>query len=131
MSSNFAGDYESRIIRKEVVRDASKKEQMSYLIELNAINPRVTYPKIEYWVKKGSFYPIKGKFYTGSGRLLKIAYYRKFKDILEGTRPSEVLIIDAIDSKKITKMQFSGHKEIEIPDFWFQRSWLPRHSGLQ
>ena len=129
MSSNFALDYESNLIGEEQIRDSSKKLQDCYHVKLKAINEKVTYPLIEYWVSKGNFHPIKGKFYTESGRLLKVAYYRSFKPVLGVNRPTQVLIIDSLDTKKITKMSFSDFSEAEIPDYWFQRNWLPRHGN--
>ena len=129
MSSNFSKDYHSRLVGEETIRDATKIEQDCYFLELESNNERVTYPKIEYWVSKEDFYPIKGKFYSDSGRLLKVAYYRGFKAVLGSIRPTEVLIIDSIDSKKISRMRFSEYDYFDIPDFWFQRSWLPRHVG--
>jgi hypothetical protein len=127
MSTNFALDYQSRLDGEETIRDANKEEQLCYRLTLNATNDRVTYPKIEYWVARDSFYPIKGKFYASSGRLLKIAYYRSFQTQLDSVRPTEVLILDAVDKKMITRMSFADYEYLDIPDFWFQRSWLPRH----
>lgn len=127
MSSNFAADYSSRLIGEERVKDASRRERSSYRLELLATNNDVVYPKIEYWVDTDGFYPVKGKFYANSGRLLKIAYYRDFREILGGERPGEVLIVDGVDPSQITRMRLSDHTKADIPDHWFQRSWLARH----
>lgn len=129
MSSNFALDYEATIAAQERIRNGEKQERDSYQIKLHATNESVTYPTIEYWVDKENFHPIKGKFYAESGRLLKVAYYRKFKPLLGSLRPTEVLIVDGLDKTKITRMQFSSIEKIDIPEFWFQRNWLPRHGA--
>lgn len=129
MSSNFALDYASVILGEEVIRDATKTKIDCYVVELSATSSQVTYPKIEYWVAKSDFRPVKGRFYAASGGLLKVAYYTKFKQILDAKRPTEVLIIDGIDVKKVTKMSFSSYKVASIPEYWFQRSWLERYES--
>lgn len=131
MSSNFALDYDSVIEGEERIRDGEKNQRDSYRLKLTSDKRHVTYPAIEYWVDKENFQPLKGKFYATSGRLLKVAYYRKFKPIMGSIRPSEVLIIDGLDTKKITRMQFSSIEKVEIPEFWFQRNWLSRHESTQ
>lgn len=131
MNSNFALDYDSVLEGEEHIRDGDKNQRDSYRLKLNSDKAHVTYPTIEYWVDKENFQPLKGKFYAASGRLLKVAYYRKFKPLLGSIRPSEVLIIDGLDSKKITRMQFSSIEKVQIPEFWFQRNWLARHESSQ
>jgi hypothetical protein len=76
-------------------------------------------------VEQGSYYPIKGKFYSDSGRLLKIIYYRKFSEQLGAVRPTESVIIDAVDSSLATVATSSEYAYQEIPEAWFQRDYLP------
>lgn len=129
MSSNFAKDYQSQLLGIESIRDASKTQRECYLLALESTNDRVTYPKIRYWVSTDHFYPIKGEFFSHSGQRLKVAYYRAFESVLGATRPTEVLILDAVDRKKVTRMRFDTFEHLDIADHWFQRSWLPRHQS--
>jgi hypothetical protein len=69
---------------------------------------------------------VKGKFYSDSGRLLKIAYYHKYVEQLGGVRPSETIIIDSVDQNLVTTMSNADMRAQEIPDSWFQRDYLPR-----
>ncbi|MFX7006092.1 outer membrane lipoprotein-sorting protein, partial [Acinetobacter baumannii] len=74
---------------------------------MTASSEGTTYARIEYWVAKATARPIKGKFYSDSGRLLKTAYYRRYQDIMGGQRPTETLIIDGIDTQLVTRMLYS------------------------
>ena len=63
--------------------------------KVGAANDQAVYNRVEYWVERESFHPIKGKFYSDSGRVLKIIYYRNFGERLGGIRPTEAIIIDS------------------------------------
>lgn len=125
MSSNFALDYDSRLLATETVRDGYKKHRETFSLELIANNDQVSYPRIIYWADAVTFAPVKAKFYAASGRLLKVVYYRHFESILGRERPTEVLIIDGLDTRKVTRMQFSKYRQVATPDAWFQRAYLP------
>jgi len=129
MTANFALDYHVRLVGSESIKDANKKTHQAFHLKMSAKNKSVTYAAADYWVDKVNFRPIKAKFYSSSKRLMKIVYYRRFKQNLGGMRPTEVLIIDGIDKKKITRMQLSNYQAITIPEAWFQRSYLPRFKG--
>ncbi len=126
MTTNFSKDYQSELVGEETVRDANKKDRNCFHLEMIATNPEVSYPRIEYWVDKDNFHPVKGRFFAESGRMLKTVYYRRFIPVLGEDRPTEVLIIDGVDRKKITRMQFAQYQTQLIPETWFQRDYLPR-----
>ena len=69
---------------------------------------------------------MKGKYYSDSGRLLKIAYFHAFRDELGAARPTETIIIDAVDPNLVTTMKTSDYRFETIPEAWFQREFLPR-----
>src|SRR5215468_8700757 len=107
LTVNLAADYTPSIVATETSNDLA------------------TYNRVEYWVEQGSFYPIKGKFYADSGRLLKIVYFRKFAQQLGAVRPTEAIIIDAVDSSLATTATLGEYTYQEIPEAWFQRDYLP------
>jgi hypothetical protein len=41
-------------------------------------------------------------------------------------RPTETIIIDAVDANLVTTMTTADYRYQEIPDSWFQREFLPR-----
>jgi outer membrane lipoprotein-sorting protein len=126
LTVNLAADYAPSLVGSEQIQDAAGKECDCWHIDLKAANDRAVYNRVEYWVEHGSFHPIKGKFYSDSGRLLKILYYRGFSEQLGGVRPTEAVIIDAVNTSLVTTATFGDYRYQDIPDAWFQRDYLPR-----
>jgi len=126
LSVNLARDYSTRIAGEESLQDADRKARQCWHLEMTAATPEAIYNRVEYWVEKGTFHPVKGKFYADSGRLLKIAYYRRYEEQLGTLRPMEVILIDAVNSSLATTIDYSDYRYQEIPRDSFQRDYLPR-----
>ncbi|HXP96625.1 MAG TPA: outer membrane lipoprotein-sorting protein [Telmatospirillum sp.] len=126
VSVNLARDYQASLTGTETLQDADRQPRDCWHLDLAASTADAIYSRIEYWIEKGSNRPVKGKFYSDSGRLLKIAYYRKYETQLEGVRPTETIIIDAVDPNLVTIMTMTDYRFQDIPDAWFQRDFLPR-----
>ncbi len=129
MTSNFALDYHVKLVGEETIKDATRKPRATYRLQMTAKTKDVTYASAEYWVEKETSRPVKAKFYSSSKRLMKIAYYTNFQNQLGEMRPTQVLIIDGVDTSKVTRMQMSNYHEVTIPEAWFQRNYLPRFKG--
>jgi len=125
LTVNLAADYTASVVGTEKIDDAAHQPRQCWHLDLKASNGLATYNRVEYWVEEGSFYPIKGKFYSDSGRLLKIIYYRNFSQQLGAVRPTESVIIDAVDSSLATIATSTEYAYQEIPEAWFQRDYLP------
>jgi hypothetical protein len=126
---NFAKDYSAKLVGPadgETLADADRIPRTCWHLDLAPSNDSAIYGRVEYWVEKDTYRPVKGKFYSDSGRLLKIAYYHNYKEQLGALRPSEIILIDAVNSKLITTMNSSDHQARDIPDSWYQREFLPR-----
>lgn len=126
LTVNLVADYSATLLGTESVTDSTHTQRQCWHLDLKAANDRAIYNRIEYWVEQGSFYPIKGKLYSDSGRLLKIVYFRNFAARLGAQRPIEEIIIDAVDTSLATTAAFSADAFQDIPDVWFQRDYLPR-----
>jgi hypothetical protein len=126
MTANFALDYRAELVGEETVKSSSREDHRCYLLRLRASTDRAVYHGVEYWVDTQTYRPIKGKFYSDSGRLLKIAYYDSYREYLGEIRPTRVLIIDAVDSSRVTEMVMADYVYRDIPEAWYQRSYLPR-----
>ena len=126
LTVNLARDYTATIVGDETLQDADRKSRDCWHLDMKAATPDAIYNRIEYWVERGTYRSVKGKFYADSGRLLKIAYYHKYEQQLGGTRPTEVILIDAVNSNLATTIGYSDYRFQEIPDAWFQRDYLPR-----
>jgi len=125
---NLAKDYSARLLGTdgETLDDADRKPRKCWHLALTPSNDSAIYGKIDYWVEKETYRPVKGKFYSDSGRLLKIAYYHKYQEQLGVARPSEIILIDGVNKKLVTTINSSGHHAMDIPDSWYQRDFLPR-----
>jgi Outer membrane lipoprotein-sorting protein len=126
LTVNLAHDYTAKLSGEETIKDADRQERRAWHLDLAAATGDAMYNRLECWIERDTYRPIKVKFYADSGRLLKIAYYRAFADVLGATRPTETVIIDAVDSNLVTTVAAGDFREQEIPDAWFQRDYLPR-----
>jgi outer membrane lipoprotein-sorting protein len=123
---NLAKDYRAELSAEEEVQDGERQMRHAYKLALVATSPDVTYDHIEMWIDRDGKEPIKSKFYTQSGRLLKTAYYRHFQKELGVERPTETVIIDGLDPNWITVMRYSDYAWRNVPESWLQRDYLPR-----
>ena len=126
---NLARDYGAQLSGEDHINDGDRQPHECVKLDLTAIRDDVTYARIELWVDKTDDHPIKGKFYSDSGRLLKTAFYRRWEEQLGRLRPTETIILDGVDTNLVTRMQFSNYAWREIPESWFQRDFLPRFQG--
>jgi outer membrane lipoprotein-sorting protein len=126
LTINFAVDYSGTLLGDETITDPDHQARNCWHLDLRAATATAVYSRAEYWVEHGSFWPIKAKFYSDSGRVLKVLYYRGFTQRLGAVRPSGAVIIDAVDSTLVTTVQFDNPTFQDIPDFWYQRDYLPR-----
>ena len=126
LTVNLATDYSAVITATESIDDAARQKRNTWHLDLKAATDTAAYSRVEYWVEQGTFRPVKGKFYSDSGRLLKIIYYRNFTERLGALRPVEAVIIDAVDSSLATIATFGESRAQDVPDAWFQRDYLPR-----
>ena len=126
LTVNLAVDYTGTVVGAEAIQDAARQDRSCWHLDMTAATELATYNRVEYWIEQTTSYPIKAKFYSDSGRLLKILYYRTFEPELGVTRPTEAVIIDAVDTALVTTLKFSDYRLQEIPEAWFQRDYLPR-----
>jgi hypothetical protein len=126
LTVNLAIDYSGTLAGVEDIQDAARKDRRCWHLELKAANDQAAYDRVEYWVEQETFYPVKMKFYSDSGRALKILYYRGLEERLGRPRPTEAVIIDAVDTSLATTVKFGDLRFQDVPEAWFQREYLPR-----
>jgi outer membrane lipoprotein-sorting protein len=130
MSINLAKDYTAQFIGNVNMKDASGSLKLTVHLSLKANHKDVTYPNVEYWIDPTNGRPVRAQFKTAENRLLKTTYYRGFKDVLGKERPTETIIIDGMNSKWVTVMRVIEYKNIDIPDAWLNRAFLPRLTSV-
>jgi outer membrane lipoprotein-sorting protein len=126
LTVNLAHDYTATLIGEEAIKDGDHQDRRAWHLDLVAATSEAVYARLEYWVERESYRAIKGKFYSDSGRLLKIAYYRKPAEVLGATRPTQTVIIDAVDANLVTTVDAADYRAQALPEAWFQRDYLPR-----
>jgi hypothetical protein len=129
LTVNLARDYRAALVGSpegETLNDADQHPRHCWHAELQPTSESAVYGRVEYWVEQDTYRPVKGKFYSDSGRLLKIAYFHKYAEQLGAERPTEVILIDAVNAKLVTTITNSAYKARDIPDAWYQREFLPR-----
>lgn len=126
MAANFGLDYKAALAGEERIKDADNKERQTWRLELIAASGLAVYARVEYWVERDTYLPVKARFYVDSGRALKLAFYRKYAPQLGQLRPGEIIILDEVDTSVVTKLTFSHYAAQDIPDQWFNRDNLPR-----
>lgn len=123
---NLAKDYHATLVGEEEMQDGERQTRRCYKLALSEVSPDVTYHRIEMWLDTANNRPVKARFYSESGRLLKTAYFRRYQQQLGVERPTETVIIDGLDPNWVTVMRFSDYAKREVPEPWLQREFLPR-----
>lgn len=123
---NLARDYHARLAGEERIADGDRQTRLCYKLALTRAAADVTYDHVEMWIDAANNRPVKGRFYTESGQLLKTAYYRRYQSQLGVERPTETVIIDGLDPQWVTVMRYSEYAWREVPEAWLQRDYLPR-----
>jgi Outer membrane lipoprotein-sorting protein len=123
---NFAKNYEATFVEEESIQDGERRTRNAYKLRLQASAEDVTYAAADLWVDSQSHAPLKARFYSDSGRLLKTAFYRRFQQQLGRQRPTETVIIDGLNPQSVTILRLTDYTARAIPMTWFQRDFLPR-----
>jgi outer membrane lipoprotein-sorting protein len=121
--TDFSGDYASTILKTENV---DGKE--SWVLELKAKRPSVTYHRVVYWVQKKTYNPLKAEFYSISGTLLKTAAYEDFKRAAGRVRPMRLVLSDPLIRGQRSVMQYENMKVRNLPDKYFTKDYLKKLS---
>ncbi|MDL1983999.1 MAG: outer membrane lipoprotein-sorting protein [Deltaproteobacteria bacterium] len=124
-STNYAGDYDATLVSEDTV-----KGELCYLLDLTAINKKVTYDRIKYWVSKKRLVGVKAEFFTVSGKIFKSATFEYGNSIPIEEKPkpfvSKMIITDAVIKENVTTMTYSKIRLKKIPDSTFNLNLLVR-----
>jgi outer membrane lipoprotein-sorting protein len=119
--ANFSGDYTPKLVGSERLGN-----EALYVLDLTAVDRRVTYHRVRYWVRQHDFRPFKAEFYSLSNRLLKTCRYEDFKTMAGRVRPSRLVLVDALNPRSESIMDYSEMKLRQIPDQVFTKEYLRR-----
>lgn len=121
--TDFSGDYTPAVLKTESV---DGKE--TWVLELKAKRPSVTYHRIVYWVQKKTYHPLKAEFYSISGTLLKTAAYEDYKPAAGRLRPMRLVLSDPLIRGQRSVMQYENMKVRNLPDKYFTKDYLKKLS---
>jgi len=119
--ANFSGDYDPKILRQEKIENDT-----FHVLELEAIDQWVTYRRVLLWVNVKNDRPLKAEFYAVSGRLLKTCHYAGFHPMGGATRPTRLIIEDALRNGYRSTLEYSAMKLRDLPDKIFSKDYLKR-----
>jgi outer membrane lipoprotein-sorting protein len=119
--ANFSGDYNPRLLRSERIDGENY-----YVLELSAIDRSVTYQRVVYWVRESNSAPYRAEFYSASNRLLKTCTYEKFDKMLGASRPTRLVMEDALRGGEQSVLEYTAMKLRDLPDKVFTKDYLKR-----
>jgi len=126
LTVNLAKDYQASTAAEEDAVDGDRQTKLCYKVAMQASTTDATYHHIEMWIEVANFHPVKARFYSDSGKMLKSAYYRRYEKQLGIDRPTETVIIDGLDPNWVTVMRYTDMVKRDVPELWLQRDYLPR-----
>jgi outer membrane lipoprotein-sorting protein len=121
--ANFVGDYEPKILHKEKIEGETYQ-----VLQLDALDRWITYRRVLYWVNAKNARPYKAEFYALSGRLLKTAHYQAYEALGGETRPTRILVEDALRKGHASVLEYSNMAGRELPDKIFTKDYLKKLS---
>ena len=117
--TNLAGDYSAKIVGMQTVNGVE-----AYHLDLRAKREGVTYSRLEYWVAKKDYLPIKAVFYAVSGKVLKTGTFSDPKKVLGQVCITKVTVRDALDPKRYSVMTYGNHQRTRLPASVFSKESL-------
>jgi outer membrane lipoprotein-sorting protein len=119
--ANFSGDYTPTLAGSEKIGN-----ELLYVLDLAAVDRRVTYNRVRYWVRQQDYRPYKAEFYSLSNRLLKTCRYEQFKAMAGRVRPTRLVLVDALNKGVESTMDYSDMRLRQLPDQVFTKEYLRR-----
>jgi outer membrane lipoprotein-sorting protein len=119
--ANFAGDYFPKITGSETIGGENY-----HVLELKAVDRSVTYQRVMYWVNKKNFWPLKAEFFSLSNRMLKRCRYENFQTMAGKTRPTRLVMEDALREGEQSVLEYQTMKLRDLPDKIFTKDYLKK-----
>ena len=119
--AKFSGDYDPKLQGIETINGNNY-----YVLELIAKNRSVTYHRVVYWVNTANYHPYKAEFYSLSNRLLKTCEYSEFKKMEGISRPTRLIMTDALRRGEHSVLDYTKMMTRNIPDKVFTKDYLKK-----
>lgn len=118
--SNYSKDY------KVTKAEAAKLGKFDvWVMELEATNNEVSYPKIKMWVRKDNSLILKTESYSLSGRLMRTAAFPEYTNVDGRFIASKILLINNLKEGEKTQLSAKDLSTKPLPDI-FNKNYLER-----
>lgn len=120
--TNFAYLYHATLLGEE-----SCGNTRCYQLLLKRKNAAGTWPKILYWVEKGSeSRPFKAAYYSLDNKLMKEVLYQNYQMTLGRLRPMRIVVRDLRHRLSYSVMEYSDVRLETLPEYFFTLDYLQR-----
>jgi hypothetical protein len=119
--ANFSGDYLPSLLKTETIDG-----ELYNVLELKSVDRSVTYDRVVYWINKSNDRPLKAEFYALSGRLLKTCRYQNFREVAGTSRPTRLIMEDALIEGARSVLDYSDLRSKDLPDRIFAKDYMKR-----
>lgn len=127
---SWSDDYSGQLVGEERCETAANTPPVPCLhLSLNASRKGVTYQRIELWLGKNRFEPLKADLYVLSDKLAKQARFVLDKPNAP-TMVTEMVLSDQISNHKTTHVRYVSRKERQVPAEWLNPMFLARNPAL-
>jgi hypothetical protein len=127
-ATNYGADYQVTNESIEVFNG-----EPCYLYDLSAIEKKVTYDRIKYWVSKERLVGLKAEFYTVSGKLFKTALFEyENRLLIQGQNRafiSKMTLFSALVKGDVTIMTYRKPVLKKVPDSMFHLNLPVKQAG--
>jgi outer membrane lipoprotein-sorting protein len=97
-----------------------------YLLDLEANNDEVTYPKQKIWVTRENYLVLKSEDYSASGRLLRTSFFPSYAKSGEQFIPTRMIFVDELVEGKKTEISLNDISLSDLPDSLFSKAYIER-----
>ena len=94
---NYTADYTGTIAPDAATPDA-------WLLDLKAKTTGAAYDHVKLWLRKADQLPVKGEYYTASGKMLRAAEFSDIKDFGGIKRPAKILMKNMLATQRFSTM---------------------------
>jgi outer membrane lipoprotein-sorting protein len=108
----------------EQVEEETLEGTRALRLDLKAKSRGAAHDRIRLWVARQTLRPIKAEFLALSGKLLKVGYYKGYRQVLDEERPMILEVHDAIRKGEYSVLEYAEMRREDTPEIFFQRTYL-------
>ena len=105
-----------------------KKGKKLIHLEMDSLHDDTPYHRIEYWVEKDGYFPVKAAMFAKSGKHVKTMYVESRKKYGDRIRPETTKMVDEIQENKLSWWTNREVTPVDVPDEVFTKEFLKRRN---